>query len=442
MSIESVLDAVNGFGNGVTSAVTTIITINYFIGENTVRMFSIIFGYIKSATICLLQAIQIALEDLGVFLMESTDSFVYTMEFIFSMIDASLTWIFSCYLSTKATIMYIGNAISAGCGQVLNSVSVASQNFGHAISLFGSSVILLVSLIPQACHFLYSSLISFVLGVYNYSLHSVTATVDSISNAPIETFLGLIGAIVIAISLFRLTKRLIQNNSISTAQVLRFSLQAFCFIYMNIIKCVVLCIRGIVGMVKVTLTHLHVTRFHHAGDSDAEEEVDNQGLVGHYDESDDNENERMTDKRRSRRAQTSLNQKSMYKEIDESIEDELEFIKPKPKTNKTKKSKKDPLQTVNDNKSRSKQAHQPNALRKVPIKPVQDVIHNTPPKKMIKPKTKPKTAVGKCKGQKTNLVDAMPSIAENVPPTIFNQVLDDIYETPVKKVKGRRAARL
>ena len=299
MSIESVLDAVNGFGNGVTSAVTTIITINYFIGENTVRLFSFIFGYIKSATICLLQAIQIALEDLGVFLMESADSFVYTMEFIFSMIDASLTWIFNGYLSTKATILYIANAISAGCSQVLNSVSVASQNFGHAISLFGSSVILLVSLIPQGCHFLYSSFISIFLGVYKYGLHSITATVNSISNAPIETFLGLIGAILIAISLFRLTQRLIQNNSISTAQVLRFSLQAFCFIYMNIIKCVVLCIRGIVGMVKVTLTHLHVTRFHHAGDSDAEEEVDNQGLVGHYDESDDNENERMTDKRRN-----------------------------------------------------------------------------------------------------------------------------------------------
>ena len=52
-------------------------------------------------------------------------------------------------------------------------------------------------------------------------------------------------------------------------------------------------------MVKMTLTHLHVTRFHHAGDSDAEEEVDNQGLIGHYDESDDNENERMNDKRRN-----------------------------------------------------------------------------------------------------------------------------------------------
>ena len=79
MSIESVLDAVNGFGNGVTSTVTTVITINYIIGENTVRLLSFIFGYMKSATICLLQAIQIALEDLGVFLMESADSFVYMM---------------------------------------------------------------------------------------------------------------------------------------------------------------------------------------------------------------------------------------------------------------------------------------------------------------------------------------------------------------------------
>jgi hypothetical protein len=68
---------------------------------------------------------------------------------------------------------------------------------------------------------------------------------------------------------------------------------------MNIIKGILLVIRGVIRMIKVTLTHLHVTRFHHAGDSDDEEEVDNQGLVGHYDESDDNENERITHKRRN-----------------------------------------------------------------------------------------------------------------------------------------------
>ena len=299
MSIESVLDAVNGFGNGVTSTITTVITVNYIIGENTVKLLSLICGYIKSAIICLLQAIQIALEDLGVFLLESADSFVYTMEYLFSMIDASVAWIVTCYVSTKATIIYSANAISAGFSQVLSSITIASQNFGHALSLFGSSVILLVSLIPQACHFLYSILKSGVLGFKSYVLDIITNTSDSISNAPVETFMGLIGAILITISLFRLTQKLIQNNSLSVAQVLRFSLRAFCFIYMNIIKCVVLCIRGVIGMVKMTLTHLHVTRFHHAGDSDAEEEVDNQGLIGHYDESDDNENERMNDKRRN-----------------------------------------------------------------------------------------------------------------------------------------------
>jgi len=299
MSIESVLDAVNGFGNGVTSAVTTIITINYIIGENTVRLLSFIFAYIKSATICLLQAIQIALEDLGIFLMESADSFVYTMEHLFSMIDASLLWIFNCYLSTKASLLYFASATTSGCSQVISSVTVASQNFGHALSLFGSSVILLLNLIPETCRLLFSFLVSCLIGLNNYILDIVTNTIKSISNAPIETFLGLFGAIVLAISLFRLIKRLIQNNSISTAQVLRFSLRAFCFLYLNIIKCVVLGIRGIVRMVKVTLTHLHVTRFHHAGDSDAEEEVDNQGLIGQYDESDDNENERMSDKRRN-----------------------------------------------------------------------------------------------------------------------------------------------
>ena len=59
---------------------------------------------------------------------------------------------------------------------------------------------------------------------------------------------------------------------------------------------------------EITLSHLHVTRFHHAGDSDAEEEVgggvDRGGVAAGssreviIDESDENENERMVDKRR------------------------------------------------------------------------------------------------------------------------------------------------
>ena len=299
MSIESVLDALNGFGNGVTTAITTVLTVNYFIGENTVRLLSFILAHIKSGTICLLNAIHIALEDLGLFLVESGESFVSAMEYIFSLIDASLSWIFNIYLSTKATIIYAGNGISTGCTHMFNSITVASQSFGHALNLFGSSVVLLITLIPQTCHLLYKSIMSFLLGVCKHSIDMVTSTIQSISDAPIETFLGLIGAIVISISLFRLIQKLIHNNSITTAQVLRFSLHAFCFVYMNIIKFVLLGIRGVIRMVKVTLTHLHVTRFHHAGDSDDEEEVDNQGLIGHYDESDDNENERMTHKRRN-----------------------------------------------------------------------------------------------------------------------------------------------
>ena len=140
---------------------------------------------------------------------------------------------------------------------------------------------------------------SFVIGLLECIANGVASAIDCVSKAPVETFLGFFGAIIIAISLFRLTQKLIRNNSVTTAQVLRFSFRAFCFVYINIIKCIVLCIRGVIRMVKVTLTHMHVTRFHHAGDSDAEEEIDNQGLIGHYDESDDNENERMTDKKRN-----------------------------------------------------------------------------------------------------------------------------------------------
>ena len=299
MSIDTVLSAVNGAGSAVTSTITTILTVNYFVAQNTINLACLILHQMKSATIYLLTAIYIALEDLSVFLVESGESVISLIEYIFFLIDASLLCIVNFYTSVKTTILCVGNSFTSGCAQFLNASASASQNFGHALNLFGSSVVLLISFIPQTCKIIYSALTSFFMSMWEGGINIVKSTVDAICNAPVETFLGFVGAILIMISLFRLTQRLIRNNSITTAHVLRFSLHAMCFFYIHVIKYIILGIRGVIRMVGVTLTHMHVTRFHHAGDSDAEGEVDNQGLIGHYDDSDENENERMTDKRRN-----------------------------------------------------------------------------------------------------------------------------------------------
>ena len=87
MSIQTVLSAVNGFGSTVASTFTTFLTINYFIGQNTIDLLCFIFRLAKAATISILTALHIALEDLSIFLAESSESFINiinSMTFSFS----------------------------------------------------------------------------------------------------------------------------------------------------------------------------------------------------------------------------------------------------------------------------------------------------------------------------------------------------------------------
>ena len=76
------------------------------------------------------------------------------------------------------------------------------------------------------------------------------------------------------------------------------------------------------------------------------------------------------------------------------------------------------------------------------LKNIDDVIYSTPPVKIEKPKSKAKTASNSDKCLKQNSLEVMPTIAEKVTTTIFNQVSDDIYETPVKKRRNRKGAKI
>ena len=138
--------------------------------------------------------------------------------------------------------------------------------------------------------------------------------------------------------------------------------------------------------------------------------------------------------RRSKRVRNNhsvLNQLTFYGENEEN--ESINISRRKQKTTKGK-SRKNPLAPVN--KEAMKPVLDTNPSQNYPIKQIFDDVYNTPPIKIDKPKSR--RAGTK---QKTS-IKVMPSIAEQVPAAIFNQVVDDIYETPVKKRKGRKGARL
>ena len=140
--------------------------------------------------------------------------------------------------------------------------------------------------------------------------------------------------------------------------------------------------------------------------------------------------------RRSKRVRNNhsvLNQITFYGENEEN--ESINIGRRKQKTTKGK-TRKNPLALVNTEAMKPAQDKYPSQNH--PIKQIIDDVYNTPPIKLDKPKSKSRRTGTKHK----NATEVMPSIAEQVPPAMFNQVVDDIYETPVKKRKGRKGARL
>ena len=140
--------------------------------------------------------------------------------------------------------------------------------------------------------------------------------------------------------------------------------------------------------------------------------------------------------RRSKRVRNNhsvLNQITFYGENEEN--ESIDITRPKQKTTKGK-TRKNPLAPLNTEVMKS--VVDTNTSKNHPIKQIIDDVYNTPPIKIDKPKSKSRRAGTKQK----NSIEVMPSITEQVPAAIFNPEVDEIYETPVKKRKGRKGARL
>ena len=137
--------------------------------------------------------------------------------------------------------------------------------------------------------------------------------------------------------------------------------------------------------------------------------------------------------KRVRNNQSVLNQRTFYGENEEN--ESINISRRRPKTTQGK-IRKNPLAPLNAELMKPVLDAKPS--QNYPNKQIIDDVYNTPPIKIHKPKSKAR----KVGTKQSNAIEVMPSIAEQVPVAVFNQVVDDIYETPAKKRKGRKGARL
>ena len=273
--MDSTVDFINDVGTTVKGTVTTILTLNYVIGQTLVAFFSWIWNVFVDCAINFRQLITILLEDLAIFVAEVGETIVITVDLFYAGIDSLVSGIINGIFKTFTGLSRGIHAISSAVVWTLTTIYEFSITFGITISLAISNLV----------HGIWRLPIILITTIYEVT-KSVLETIGetgrntyfAIKEAPIEAFIGFITAFALTYLTVTTTKRIIRERQITAKDVFqlckKFANYAFvvvCFISQFIINFFVGVVKNLVRTLEFTLTHLHVPRFHHAGDSDQED---------------------------------------------------------------------------------------------------------------------------------------------------------------------------
>lgn len=299
MAIDVLLRIINGLGGAVSKSLTTFLSLNHHICEVVVGCFSWFVILLGSWMSTIVLGIRILLEDLSIFLSECLESCLSLSEFIASGLDHLCQTLISCLVAIRNGFGLIGTGIQSLYENTLMGSAKIWTGIVHFSNLLGASIILLVNLVPRTLYIILTNLGQVLQRTYEACFQAFQQTVMAFKSTPVEMFIGLISGVFIAYLSYRLVRKLIQERDITPRWILETTFRLTLFIYFNFVRGSLALILGVTQGVSLILSQMHVPQFHHAGDSDADEEEEPGPLAFPLDDSDPEDQERQSRKRRN-----------------------------------------------------------------------------------------------------------------------------------------------
>jgi hypothetical protein len=239
------------------------------------------------------QLISILLEDLAIFVAEIGETIVFSAEILNAGIDNIVSGIHFGLFTTLSSLFKLIQGIRHGTVWTISTIYEISYAVGKAVILTVSNLVYGIWRLPVilmiTIHDVTKAVLETIGGAGRF-------TYLAIKEAPIEAFLGFITATTLVYLLISTTRRIIRERQITAKDVICWSFKVICFIYFFIVNFFVGMVKNLVRTLEFTLSHLHVPRFHHAGDSEDEGENDTVEVI---EESDAEEEERIMARRRN-----------------------------------------------------------------------------------------------------------------------------------------------
>lgn len=289
-----VVETINGIGYALTHTFLGFLRLNNLIGEVLTRTILTFVDQVRLLLTAVATAVVIALEDLAIFLTDLAESGTAAAESVFGFIDAILVGVVDAMTSVKSGVEAIFLTGSRTFEVIIAIVHDVTSGLGRFITLIWSSAIFIVFLIPKLITSGFESITTTSEYLFRTFLWGLDRTLFRIGSAPAESMVGFLGLILLTVSV----RRLMRRTSLNIRHILGLTLSLMCLMYVYLIRALILMTRAIILSVEFTLSHLHVTRFHQAGDS--EDETGNDVIIATGNDSDDGaENLRMEAKRRN-----------------------------------------------------------------------------------------------------------------------------------------------
>lgn len=284
MALGLLLRLVNFVGHGIVDTFSTCISLNYVLGERIVWLLNVFLSWVYSIVVTLLTAIKILLEDLLVFLKEGVDSILFGIECVFGLIDAVVSGVGGAANAVHQAGLSTAHSVSAHAHNLAQGLSDLLSQSAEFLNLLGASVMLLLNLVPRSLYLIFQTVTGLGVALWTRFRDLGSNSVEAFRSAPVEMFIGLLTGLVMMYLLhkvfLRLSSRardLILEYEITPGQVLRIVAGSLAFVYLNFVRGVIFFFGTIFQVLVVSLANIHVPRFHHAVDSDNDDEVDHQG---------------------------------------------------------------------------------------------------------------------------------------------------------------------
>ena len=165
--------------------------------------------------------------------LETLDSICTGAEIVTGAIDALIFGVLTSVAYVKAGIVACLTGIGQFADTTVSSVSGALNSLGQFWHLLGSSLLLLVNIIPKTIGYVYTTITSNIDWTFEVISQRTVHAWSSVHAAPFESLLGLVATVLIALSSQKLVRHLVVSRNLTWGWLAQLTLKLVCLVYLQ-----------------------------------------------------------------------------------------------------------------------------------------------------------------------------------------------------------------